>query len=630
MSINQGPHLLQVFTKEEANRVLRLIQTELSSGIVGANATTVSNGNPGNSFASGSSSSSTSVPVASFLTVNQETALPVSRQFTVNTATLSITDGGALSTFEIGTKAFSGDVTTPINSFVVTLVNTGVTAGAYGDATHIPTFTVDAKGRITIAATSAAAVTPQSRLINTTAPLTGGGDLSADRTLAVSNATGAAVGVIQLAGDLTGTATSPALASVITAGGPTGDSTHVAQITYDAKGRLTAVSSVAIAYPGGMTGFANPTASVGLTAVNGTATTAMRSDAAPALDVSIAPTWSGLHTWTAQMTGAVTSTATSTTIITFQGNMTANPGSASSAQYLSAQYRVQTQTGNAQNLTAVGAGGLCGNSVTATHIGTGTLTRGVGFNSTMNTGASGGPITDYLAYRAIVNNSSASTITSAYGYRVETFTNTGGGAITTLYGLKVENQTAGGTNYAIFTGTGITKLNDTTDATSSSTGAFQTLGGGGFTKSIVAGLGITGNANNDFTAASNLPTWLKVTLTFSSFSTAATTNSITLASLVAAGVIHAVKIKHSTAFSGGSITAYTISVGVSGNTSKYASAFDVFQTTGNTVFQFSNSVGTENHGAATTIQATATSTGGNLNTATAGSVDIWLLVSKAV
>lgn len=47
--------------------------------------------------------------------------------------------------------------------------------------------------------------------------------------------------------------------------------------------------------PGGFTGFDNPTASVGLVAVNGVATTAMRSDAAPPLDQSIAPTWTGLH-----------------------------------------------------------------------------------------------------------------------------------------------------------------------------------------------------------------------------------------------------------------------------------------------------------------------------------------------
>lgn len=40
---------------------------------------------------------------------------------------------------------------------------------------------------------------------------------------------------------------------------------------------------------------ANPTASVGLSAVNGSATTAMRSDGAPALSQSISPTWTGSH-----------------------------------------------------------------------------------------------------------------------------------------------------------------------------------------------------------------------------------------------------------------------------------------------------------------------------------------------
>lgn len=43
---------------------------------------------------------------------------------------------------------------------------------------------------------------------------------------------------------------------------------------------------------------ANPSASVGLSAVNGSATTFMRSDGAPALSQSIAPTWTGVHTFT--------------------------------------------------------------------------------------------------------------------------------------------------------------------------------------------------------------------------------------------------------------------------------------------------------------------------------------------
>lgn len=44
---------------------------------------------------------------------------------------------------------------------------------------------------------------------------------------------------------------------------------------------------------------ANPSASVGLAAVNGSASTFLRSDGAPALDQGIAPTWTGIHSWQA-------------------------------------------------------------------------------------------------------------------------------------------------------------------------------------------------------------------------------------------------------------------------------------------------------------------------------------------
>ncbi len=52
------------------------------------------------------------------------------------------------------------------------------------------------------------------RLISTTAPLSGGGDLSADRTLSVADAAAGAKGVIQLAGQLSGTAASPTVVGV--------------------------------------------------------------------------------------------------------------------------------------------------------------------------------------------------------------------------------------------------------------------------------------------------------------------------------------------------------------------------------------------------------------------------------
>lgn len=63
----------------------------------------------------------------------------------------------------------------------------------------------------------------------------------------------------------------------------------------------------------GVTGSANPSASIGLSATNGSATTFMRSDAAPALSQSIAPTWTSAHTFTNGFTngnkGSITASA---------------------------------------------------------------------------------------------------------------------------------------------------------------------------------------------------------------------------------------------------------------------------------------------------------------------------------
>lgn len=53
----------------------------------------------------------------------------------------------------------------------------------------------------------------------------------------------------------------------------------------------------------------NPTAKVGLAAVNGSATTSIRSDGAPALDQSIAPTWTALHAFAAGIKLPITTVA---------------------------------------------------------------------------------------------------------------------------------------------------------------------------------------------------------------------------------------------------------------------------------------------------------------------------------
>jgi len=134
----------------------------------------------------------------------------------------------------------------------------------------------------------------------------------------------------------------------------------------------------------------------------------------------------------------------------------------------------------------------------------------------------------------------------------------------------------------------------------------------------------------DPTSIGACPRWVKVGVAIShvAFQAAALTNSINLFVLPAGADIHEVKIKHSTAFAGGAIASYTISVGISGTLAKYAAAFDVFQAVSGTAFQLSHLVGGENQGATTQILATATSTVGNLNASTQGTVDIWALLSK--
>ena len=91
-----------------------------------------------------------------------------------------------------GGGALTGNVTLSIaNGGVgsVQLANSGVTSGVYGNATNIPVFTVDSKGRVTSATTVPATISgyvPTSTQVIAGNGLTGGGALSGNVTLAAS------------------------------------------------------------------------------------------------------------------------------------------------------------------------------------------------------------------------------------------------------------------------------------------------------------------------------------------------------------------------------------------------------------------------------------------------------------
>jgi hypothetical protein len=112
-------------------------------------------------------------------------------------------------------------------------------------------------------------------------------------------------------------------------------------------------------------------------------------------------------------------------------------------------------------------------------------------------------------------------------------------------------------------------------------------------------------------------------LSFSDLTAAATTQTIALFSLTRGTFIKWVRIKHTTAFAGGAISAMTVSVGsTAGSATTFAAAFNVFQTVADGTLQGAVAAATQATYAADTLNAYFTSTSANVNAATAGAVFI--------
>lgn len=122
------------------------------------------------------------------------------------------------------------------NSDVLDLTDTGVSAGSYGSATEVPTFTVDAQGRLTEASTTTIATTLSTGGDSTTGDV----DLLTESLSVIGTAneieTSAADNVIQIGLPATGVSA-----------GTYGSTTEIPSFTVDVNGRLTAASTNTVA-----------------------------------------------------------------------------------------------------------------------------------------------------------------------------------------------------------------------------------------------------------------------------------------------------------------------------------------------------------------------------------------------
>lgn len=120
------------------------------------------------------------------------------------------------------------------------------------------------------------------------------------------------------------------------------------------------------------------------------------------------------------------------------------------------------------------------------------------------------------------------------------------------------------------------------------------------------------------------PTVVKITVLATDFTAAATVEDIEIFTLpIRAQIINSI-IKHTTAFSGGTLSAANLSVGFTGVLDAIIGDFDVFQAVGDTLFSAGTNAGGLNFGATQSIRCEGEATGDNWDNVSTGAADIYL------
>ena len=132
--------------------------------------------------------------------------------------------------------------------------------------------------------------------------------------------------------------------------------------------------------------------------------------------------------------------------------------------------------------------------------------------------------------------------------------------------------------------------------------------------------------NTNFALLKNrAPLWQKFSIGFASINTTTAAFTATLFNLEPLESIIGYIVKHSAAFAGGSVTAVDLAIGIAGDNLKHIDSFDVFQGATDTAFQTMNIIEMESFVNTTTVFARFTSTGSNLDSITAGNLDVYVL-----